>query len=148
MWGYYSSCTGTFFYIQLHSRNANHKLGIPEKKIFITKKTQWKDISRGFTVPQKRGDNCPKRNHSKNSASPTLFSTRISFFMLAYFNIFQHMYGPRVTHFDTLTSGSRYALAHQKRKNFSDWIKKERDSPRSVWNCNVYIFIQWEILCS
>jgi len=45
-----------------------------------------------------------------------------------------------VEDFDTQTSGSTYAPAHRKRKYFSDWTKKERDSPCSVWNCNVYIF--------
>ena len=132
MWGYYSSCTGTFFYIQLHSRNANHKLGITEKKNFMTKKTQWKRHKSRFYIPSKVRRQLSKRKHSEIQPRLPSFQRGLQKIMLAYFNIFQHMHGQRVTHFDTRTSGSRYALAHQKRKYFSDWIKKERDNPRSV----------------
>ena len=131
MWGYYSSCTGTFFYIQLHSRNANHKLGIIEKKIHNQKNPVKRHKSR-FYIPSKLRRQLSKRKHSEIQPRLPSFQRELQKIMLAYFNIFQYMYGPRVTHFDTLTSGSRYALAHQKRKIFSDWIKKERDSPRSV----------------
>ena len=132
MWGYYSSRTGTFFYIQLHSRNANHKLGIIKKKNFHNQKSPVKRHKSRFYIPSNLRRQLSKRKHSKIQPRPPSFQREFQKIMLAYFNIFQHMYGPRVTHFDTLTSGSRYALAHQKRKNFSDWIKKERDSPRSV----------------
>ena len=132
MWGYYSSCTGTFFYIQLHSRNANHKLGINEKFFFHNQKNPVKRHKPRFYSPSKARRQLSKRKHSEIQPRLPSFQRELQKIMLAYFNIFQYMYGPRVTHFDTLTSGSRYALAHQKRKNFSDWIKKERDSPRSV----------------
>ena len=89
MWGYYSSCTGTFFYIQLHSRNANHTLGITEKKKIHDQKPSGKDISRGFTSPQIRGDTCPSQHSEIQPRLPSFQRElqKLCWRTLTYFNI-------------------------------------------------------------
>ena len=152
MWGYYSSRTGTFFYIQLHSRNANHKLGINEKFFFHNQKNPVKRHKPRFYSPSKARRQLSKRKQSKIQPRLPSFQREFQFLCwrtLTYFNICmdQHLRNDEED-FDTQTSGSTYAPAHWKRKYFSDWTKKERDSRGQFETATYTFFNQWKIICS
>ena len=66
------------------------------KKKFHDQKPSGKDILRGFVSPQIRGVTV-RVNTPKFILAHPLFK-RTSKIMLAYFNIFQYMYGPTLTH--------------------------------------------------
>ena len=87
------------------------------KKKIHDQKPSGKDILRGFISPQLEAS--LSESTLRNLSSPTLFSSERQKIMLAYFNMFQ-------------ISGSTDAPAHWKKEYFSDWTKKERDSPCSV----------------
>ena len=105
------------------------------KFFFHKQKPSEKDIPRGFISPQSEAS--LSEFTLRNLSSPTLFLkenfNKLCWRTLTYFNICmdQHL-RIDVEDFDTQTSGSTYAPAHRKRKYFSDWTKKERDSPCSV----------------
>ena len=66
------------------------------KKKIHDQKPSGKDILRGFISPQLEAS--LSESTLRNLSSPTLFSKSTSKIMLAYFNIFQYMYGPTLTH--------------------------------------------------
>ena len=143
MWGNYSSCTGTFFYIQLHSRNANHILGITEKKISWPQ-TQWKRHKPRFYKPSNSRRQCPSQ-HSVIQPRPPSFQRelqKLHWCTLTYLNVCMDQHWCiDVEVFLTLKHLDPQTHQHiGKKEYFSDWTKNERDSPCSVWNCNVYIF--------
>ena len=150
MRGNYSSRTGTFFCIWLHSRNVIHYSGYKWKKFFI--KTQWK--RQNFEDQQVSKPETSSSGYIlRDLSSHTLFFkenfNKLCWRNLTYFNIrMDQNLRNDVEDFDTQTHGSTYASAHRRRKYFSDWTKKERDTPCSVWNCNVHFFNQWKIICS
>ena len=75
MWGNYSSRTGTFFCIQLHSRNVNHILGINEFFFFHDQKPSGKDILRGFISSQFEAS--LSETTLRDLSSPALFSREL-----------------------------------------------------------------------
>ena len=65
------------------------------KKKFHDQKPSGKDILRGFISPQFRGVIVRVNTPKFILANPLFKGTLI---MLVYFNIFQYMYGPTLTH--------------------------------------------------
>ena len=118
------------------------------RKIFHNQKNPVKRHKSRFYIPSNLRRQLSKRQHSEIQPRLPSFQRELQKIMLAYFNIFQYMHGPRVTHL-TLLHLDPDTHQHIRKESIFPIGLKTNGTTRVQFETATYIFFnQWKIICS